>query len=74
MTRYTVVFTGGPREGGFTAQCVEVPGAISQGATLDEARENIAEAIEMVLGHRRTEAAKAAKLPAHIVESLELPA
>ena len=33
-------------EGGYSVQCVELPGAISQGETKDEAIENIKEAIE----------------------------
>ena len=32
--------------GGFSAQCVELPGAISQGETREEALRNIREAIE----------------------------
>lgn len=33
-------------DGWYTAQCEELPGAISQGKTLDEAMKNIKEAIE----------------------------
>jgi predicted RNase H-like HicB family nuclease len=33
-------------EGGFSVQCVELPGAISQGETKEEALTNIREAIE----------------------------
>jgi len=33
-------------EGGYSVQCVELPGAISQGETREEAIENIKEAIE----------------------------
>lgn len=36
-------------EGGFTVQCVELPAAISQGDTRDEALVNIREAIELIL-------------------------
>lgn len=36
-------------EGGYTVQCIELPAAISQGETKDEALENIKEAIELVL-------------------------
>lgn len=36
-------------EGGYTAFVEEVPGAISQGETLDEARENLKEALELML-------------------------
>lgn len=36
-------------EGGYTVQCVELPAAISQGETREEALENIKEAIRLVL-------------------------
>jgi predicted RNase H-like HicB family nuclease len=46
-------------EGGFVVQCLEVPGAISQGETREEALENIVDAIEGVLAVRRDEARRA---------------
>lgn len=36
-------------EGGYTAQCIELPAAISEGDTKEEALENIKEAIQLVL-------------------------
>jgi len=36
-------------EGGYTVQCIELPAAISQGETKEEALKNIKEAIELVL-------------------------
>jgi predicted RNase H-like HicB family nuclease len=36
-------------EGGYAAFVEEVPGAISQGETLEEARENLKEALELML-------------------------
>lgn len=36
-------------EGGYTAQCLELPAAISEGDTKAEALENIKEAIQLVL-------------------------
>jgi predicted RNase H-like HicB family nuclease len=36
-------------EGGYTAQCLEIPAAISEGETKEEALENIKEAIQLVL-------------------------
>jgi predicted RNase H-like HicB family nuclease len=57
--KYTVVLD--PQdEGGFTVQCVEIPGAISQGETRDEALANIKEAIELVLAVQREELQKQA--------------
>jgi len=37
--------------GWYAVQCVELPGAISQGRTRDEALANIKEAIELLLEH-----------------------
>jgi predicted RNase H-like HicB family nuclease len=37
----------------FIAYCPEVPGANGQGRTKEEARENLAEAIELILEDRR---------------------
>lgn len=45
---FTAVFEEAP-EGGYTAFVEELPGAISQGETLDEARVNLKEAIELIL-------------------------
>ncbi len=39
--------------GGFMAYVEEVPGAVTQGETLDEARENLKEALQMVLETNR---------------------
>ncbi len=36
-------------EGGYTAQCLEIPAAISEGDTKEDALENIKEAIQLVL-------------------------
>ncbi|MCX6685137.1 MAG: type II toxin-antitoxin system HicB family antitoxin [Methanoregula sp.] len=52
--KYTVVLEP-QEEGGFTVQCVEIPGAISQGETRQEALANIKEAIELVLEVQREE-------------------
>jgi len=38
-------------EGGYSVQCLELPAAISQGETREEALRNIREAIELVLEH-----------------------
>ena len=52
--KYTVVLES-QEEGGFTVQCVEIPGAISQGETRDEALATIKEARELVLEVQREE-------------------
>jgi predicted RNase H-like HicB family nuclease len=46
------VFEEGPQSegGGFVAYAEELPGAISEGDTLEEARENLRDAITLPLG------------------------
>ncbi|MCZ7357331.1 MAG: type II toxin-antitoxin system HicB family antitoxin [Candidatus Methanoperedens sp.] len=46
--KYTIILEK-EEEGGYSAQCLELPGAISQGETKQEALRNIKEAIELVL-------------------------
>jgi predicted RNase H-like HicB family nuclease len=46
--KYTVILEP-QEEGGFTVRCFELPGAISQGETKEEALANIKEAIELVI-------------------------
>ena len=46
--KYTVILEP-QEEGGYTVQCLELPGAISQGETKEMAMENIKEAIRLVL-------------------------
>jgi predicted RNase H-like HicB family nuclease len=36
-------------EGGYSVRCIELPGAISQGETVEEALKNIKDAITLVL-------------------------
>ena len=48
MMKYSVILEP-QEEGGFTARCMELPGAISQGETKTEALENIKEAISLIL-------------------------
>jgi len=46
--KYTVILK--PQdEGGYTVRCLELPGAISQGETKEEALANIKEAIGLVI-------------------------
>ncbi|MCX6305241.1 MAG: type II toxin-antitoxin system HicB family antitoxin [Bacteroidetes bacterium] len=45
---FTAVFLEVP-EGGYSAYIEEIPGANSQGETLDEARSNLTEALKMIL-------------------------
>lgn len=54
-------------EGGYTAYIVEVPGAISEGDTVEEAREMVLDALHELTLARRESAAKAWK-PGAIIE------
>lgn len=53
----TIVFEPA-EEGGYTAFIPEVPGAISEGETLDEAREMVLDALREVTTFRREQAMK----------------
>ena len=43
-------------EGGFCGQCLEIPGVISQGESLDELKKNISKAIRMTLEYLKDKA------------------
>ncbi|MDR4652316.1 MAG: type II toxin-antitoxin system HicB family antitoxin [Nitrosomonas sp.] len=45
---FTAIIEAAP-EGGYWAVCPEVPGANGQGETIDEAKNNLKEAIELIL-------------------------
>lgn len=47
MIKYTAILE--KEESGYSVQCLELPGAISQGKTKEDALANIKEAIELVL-------------------------
>ncbi|HZU21639.1 MAG TPA: type II toxin-antitoxin system HicB family antitoxin [Terriglobales bacterium] len=49
--QYTAVFEQLSQEdgGGYLAYCEELPGAITQGETIDEARDNLKDAISLLL-------------------------
>lgn len=49
---FTAVFQEAP-EGGYVAFVEELPGANTQGETLEEARENLREAVSLVLDSNR---------------------
>jgi predicted RNase H-like HicB family nuclease len=57
MERYTAVFERG-EDGWWVASCLEMPEAITQGETIEEARENLKDAIQLLLGVRREDAEK----------------
>jgi predicted RNase H-like HicB family nuclease len=55
MHTFTAVFEEA-EEGGYVAFAEELPGAITQGETLEEARENLKEAISLMLEVNRERA------------------
>ena len=61
-------------DGGYTAFVEEVPGANTQGSTLDEVRENLREAVALVIEANRETAAKSLPGQAVTRERLELMA
>ncbi len=48
----TAIIEAAP-EGGFWAFCPEIPGANGQGETVEETRENLKTAVELILEDRR---------------------
>ncbi|MEA2327076.1 MAG: hypothetical protein QOE68_2035 [Thermoanaerobaculia bacterium] len=57
MNTFTAVFQEA-EEGGYIAFVEELPGANTQGETLDEARENLREAVELILQANRRRSLK----------------
>ena len=49
---FTAIIEPAP-EGGYWAVCPEVPGANGQGETIEEAKNNLREAVELILEARR---------------------
>ena len=49
---FTAIIDKAP-EGGYWAICPEIPGANGQGETIEEAKSNLKEAIELILEDRR---------------------
>jgi predicted RNase H-like HicB family nuclease len=65
---YTAVLTPG-EDGWICAQIAEVPEAIGQGRTMEEAKRNVTEALELALEWRREEGEE---LPERAEVSVEL--
>ncbi len=45
-------------EGGYSGQCLEMPGAISQGETMEELKKNMKESIQLALEYLEDKAKK----------------
>lgn len=69
---FTAVYRKVPE--GYAAFVEELPGANTQGATLEEARENLREAVALVLDANRSLAEEQLDGVEVIREALELPA
>lgn len=51
---FTAIIEAAP-EGGYWAICPEVPGANGQGETIEEAKDSLRQAIELILEDRRAD-------------------
>ena len=60
-------------EGGYIGYIAELPGANTQGETLEEARENLLEAMELILEANREEAERQLAPGAKIVREKLIP-
>jgi predicted RNase H-like HicB family nuclease len=54
QSEFTAIIEPSP-EGGYWAICPEIPGANGQGETIDEAKQNLIEAIRLILEDRRSD-------------------
>jgi len=70
--KFTAVYMPVPE--GYVAFVEELPGANTQGATIEEARENLSEAVAMVLEANRALAEESLRGASVIREPLVLPA
>ena len=70
MNKYTAIITYCEDDGWWTATCAEVPAAITQGRTVEEARENLKDAIALVLETQRQAAMKDAGSTARVEQVL----
>lgn len=64
--KFTIRIQKAP-EGGYAGQCLEMPGAISEGETIEELKKNMTEAIELVLESLEEDAKKDEKLVIEIL-------
>jgi predicted RNase H-like HicB family nuclease len=73
MMTFTAVFQEAG-EGGYIAFVAELPGANTQGETIEEARENLREAVVLVLDANRRQALKGLDASRIIREPIVVPA
>ena len=53
LNEFTAIIEAAP-EGGYFAYCPEIPGANGQGDTVEQCRQNLAQAIELILDSSTT--------------------
>ena len=63
---FTAIIESAP-EGGFWAFCPEIPGANGQGETIEQAKESLKAAIELILEDRRADTLRG--LPADAIQA-----
>jgi predicted RNase H-like HicB family nuclease len=63
---FTAIIEAAPK-GGYWAMCPEIPGANGQGETVDEAKESLKAAIELLLEDRREDMLRG--LPADAIKA-----
>jgi predicted RNase H-like HicB family nuclease len=54
QSEFTAIIESAP-EGGYWAICPEIPGANGQGDSVEETKQNLIEAIELILEDRRSD-------------------
>ncbi|MFH1160251.1 MAG: type II toxin-antitoxin system HicB family antitoxin [bacterium] len=55
--QYTAIITK-TEEGGYTGQLLEVPEVITEAWTIEELKENLSDALQLILDYRKEEALK----------------
>jgi antitoxin HicB len=70
--KLTAAFEPAP-EGGYTCRVEEIPAAISEGETLEEAQANVMEATQLVIECQR-ELSEQSRSPRSVKQTLELAA
>jgi predicted RNase H-like HicB family nuclease len=56
--RKFTIYVKKEEEGGYSGKCLELPAAISQGETIDELKNNMVEAIQLVIEHMKAKVNK----------------
>lgn len=56
---YSIIIHKDEKSGWYTGQCIQIPGALSQGKTLDELMENMKDAISLMIECNKEDVLKA---------------